>query len=91
MINPNLLNIIFNKNIYDIDIYSHYIDIIIPEKNINIIIVTNEDYIGYTEPNYSIRKNCVIKKFNETTFIIFNKSFIKSIIRQKIINNIINT
>ena len=89
MIKKKLLNIIFNKNKYHIDINEYFIDLHAFKKaNLNILIVSNDEYDHYV--SYFKRKNCLIYKDIYTTSIIFNINFIKSIIRNKQINCILN-
>ena len=91
MINKKLLYNIFNKDKYHIDFNSYYIALhAFNNAKLNIIIVNNDEYESISYTSYYIRKNCLVSKNIFSTCIIFNINFIKSIIRNKQINCILN-
>ena len=94
MINKKLLYTIFNKDKYHIDLHAF------KKANLNIIIVNNDEYEYISYTSYSKRKNCLVFQYTPakrvvsknifSTCIIFNIIFIKSIIRNKQLNCILN-
>lgn len=91
MINQVLLNTIFNENKYYINIEENYVDLHPFKKaQLNIIIVSNHEYNSYTDTKYSKRKNCIVSKIKTITYLYINVNYINSIIRHKLITNILN-
>jgi hypothetical protein len=92
-----LLNTLFNKDIYFINIKKDYIHIYLYsylnknfiKKKLHIYILSNDLYKKYSDSLIK-RKNCLIIKGSEITFIYLNINFIKSIIRNKLLTNILN-
>ena len=94
MIDKQLLKKIFKYNnihYYNNKMYG-YIEINVTNKKI--VIFNNQSYfliISTLEMKCSKRKNCWVEKFYvETPHIYFHEDYIRSIIRQKILNTLLN-
>ena len=88
MINKELLKIIWNNYHFT---YKENV-IFFGNKKLNIFICNNSfyEYVLKVKPNYNKRKNCIISnQLGDKRNIIIHENHIISIIRQKIINNIL--
>ena len=97
MNNQNIDNLLYKKlyiiwdvNKYTHNYYDHYVKICSLLTN-KVIIINNEQYTHYISllPSVHKRKNCMVENNNYKT-IYFNENYIKSIIRHKYINNLLN-
>lgn len=94
MINKDILSKIFKSKIID---YSNSGNkenefISIRKKKLIIYILPNTLFMERKKffPQKMERKNCDIEKANRRIYILFHKDFIKSIIRKKILNTLLN-
>ena len=100
MINKEILSKIFKSNDINFSInLDKYGNAEIKKKLLNIVIFNNSKYtenitlLNLLKKNCLQRKNCWVLKPNEfydKTLLFFHENYIQSIIRQKLLNTLLN-
>jgi hypothetical protein len=94
MININLLYTIWNKNKYDIIQFHNYIKIYNLSNTLKEVIIINDISNNIIiKINANFYKNCFIKtqdRHNSTIWIYIHEDYIKYILRQRLLNYLLN-